>query len=72
MHRDYIPLIFGDLLLVASLTSLRIGLSVTIIEILLGAISGNLGLGTEDWMMYLATFGGVIRHSLQEQRLTRK
>jgi len=60
MHTDYIPLIVGSLVLVASLISLRIGLSVAIIEILLGAISGNLGLCTEDWMMYLANFGGII------------
>jgi len=60
MSADYIPLIIGGLVLIASLISLRIGLSVAIIEILLGAVSGNLGLGTEDWMMYLATFGGII------------
>ena len=60
MSADYIPLIVGGLVLIASLISLRVGLSVAIIEILLGAISGNIGLGTEDWMMYLATFGGII------------
>jgi len=60
MHTDYIPLIVGGLVLVASLISLRIGLSVAIIEILLGAISGNLGLGTDDWMIYFANFGGII------------
>jgi len=60
MQADYIPLIVGGLVLVASLISLRVGLSVAIIEILLGAISGNLGLGTEDWMLYLANFGGII------------
>jgi Kef-type K+ transport system membrane component KefB len=60
MHADYIPLIVGGLVLTASLISLRVGLSVAIIEILLGAITGNLGLGTEDWMIYLANFGGII------------
>lgn len=60
MHADYIPLIVGGLVLLASLISLRIGLSVAIIEILLGAILGNLGLGTEEWMIYLANFGGII------------
>jgi Kef-type K+ transport system membrane component KefB len=60
MHADYIPLIVGGLVLIASLISLRVGVSVAIIEILLGVISGNLGLGTEDWMVYLANFGGII------------
>ena len=60
MHADYIPLIVGGLVLISSLISLRVGLSVAIIEILIGAISGNLGLGTEDWMIYLANFGGII------------
>jgi Kef-type K+ transport system membrane component KefB len=60
MHSDYIPLIVGGLVLIASLISLRVGVSVAIIEILLGAISGNLGLGTQDWMLYLANFGGII------------
>jgi Kef-type K+ transport system membrane component KefB len=60
MHADYIPLIVGGLVLIASLISLRVGLSVAIIELLLGAISGNLGLVAEDWMIYLANFGGII------------
>lgn len=60
MHTDFIPLVVGGLVLIASLISLRLGLSVAIIEILIGAISGNLGLETEEWMMYLANFGGII------------
>lgn len=60
MKADYIPLIVGLLVLVSSLISLRIGLSVAIIEILLGAIAGNLGLKPEEWMMYLAGFGGIL------------
>jgi Kef-type K+ transport system membrane component KefB len=60
MHNDYIPLIVGGLVLIASLISLRLGISVAIIEILLGTIAGNLGLGTENWMLYLANFGGII------------
>ena len=60
MNADYIPLIIGSLVLISSLISLRIGLSVAIIEILLGAIAGNFGLGTQNWMLYLANFGGII------------
>jgi len=45
----------------ASLISLRLGLSVAIIEILLGALAGNFGiLQSEAWMTYLAGFGGIL------------
>jgi Kef-type K+ transport system membrane component KefB len=60
MNTDYIPLIVGGLVLISSLISLRLGLSVAIIEIIFGVIAGNLGLGTENWMLYLANFGGII------------
>jgi Kef-type K+ transport system membrane component KefB len=56
-----IPLVAGALILIASLISLRLGLSVAIIEILLGAIAGNLHLlQAEAWMTYLASFGGIL------------
>jgi len=60
VNSEYIPLIVGSLILISSLISFRIGISVAIIEILLGAIAGNSGLGTEGWMIYLANFGGII------------
>jgi dihydroxy-acid dehydratase len=61
MQADIVPLLAGLLIFLASLASLGIGLSVAIIEILLGAIFGNLGLiQAEDWMMYLAGFGGIV------------
>ena len=60
MNADIIPVIAGILIVLASLISLRTGLSVAIIEILLGAIAGNLGFHTEPWMIYLAGFGGII------------
>ena len=60
MHADIIPLIVGLLIFLASLISLWFGLSVAIIEITLGAIAGNLGLRTEEWMLYMATFGGIL------------
>jgi Kef-type K+ transport system membrane component KefB len=55
-----VPVIFGVLVLVASLISLKLGLSVAIIEIILGAISGQFGLETQEWMTYLAGFGGIL------------
>lgn len=60
MRPDLTPLIVGILVFVSSLISLRLALSVAIIEILLGAISGNLGLHSTEWMQYLATFGGIV------------
>jgi Kef-type K+ transport system membrane component KefB len=33
---------------------------VAIIEIVFGAIAGNLGLETQPWMVYLSNFGGII------------
>lgn len=44
----------------ASLISLRLGISVAIIEIILGVAAGNLGLEPREWMLYLAGFGGII------------
>jgi Kef-type K+ transport system membrane component KefB len=60
MHADIIPLIVGLLILLSAFISLRLAVSVAIIEILLGALAGSFGLKTEDWMSYIATFGGVL------------
>ena len=60
MRADHIPLIVGLLVFISSLISLKIGLSVAIIEIVLGVIAGNLGLMPEEWMLYLAGFGGIV------------
>jgi len=60
MPADITPLIVGLLIFLSSLVSLWLGLSVAIIEITLGAIAGNLGLQTEEWMLYMATFGGIL------------
>lgn len=59
MRADII-LVAGILVFIASLISLRVGLSVAIIEILLGAIAGNLGVQPDEWMLYLAGFGGIL------------
>jgi Kef-type K+ transport system membrane component KefB len=60
MHADVAPLVVGILIFVSSLISLKLGLSVAIIEITLGAVAGNLGLEAQPWMTYLATFGGIL------------
>jgi Kef-type K+ transport system membrane component KefB len=59
MSDSVIPLVMGVIVLVASLISLRLGLSVAIVEILLGAVGGSFGLHMQDWMTYLASFGGI-------------
>jgi len=49
------------LALAASLISIRIGLSVALVEILVGVIGGNfLGLHTTSWIDFLAGFGSVL------------
>jgi len=60
MKADLTPLIIGFLIYLASLVSIRFGFSVAIIEIVLGMIAGNLGLKPEGWMLYLASFGGIL------------
>jgi Kef-type K+ transport system membrane component KefB len=60
MHADVMPLIVGLLILLSSFISLWLGLSVAIIEIAMGAIAGSFGLQTEEWMRYMATFGGIL------------
>ena len=60
MNADITPLLVGLLILISSLLSLRLGLSVAILEIVAGAIAGNLGMEPKEWMLYLANFGGVL------------
>lgn len=60
MKADITPLIIGLLIYFSSLVSLRFAISVAIVEILLGMVAGNLGLHTEEWMTYLAGFGGIV------------
>ncbi|MBI5047434.1 MAG: cation:proton antiporter [Deltaproteobacteria bacterium] len=60
MHADITPLVVGLLIFISSLISLRFGISVAIIEIILGVIAGNYGIKPEDWMIYLAGFGGIV------------
>lgn len=60
MNADTSSLVVGLLVFFSSLISLRIGLSVAIIEIIFGTIAGNSGIQTQEWMLYLANFGGII------------
>ncbi len=61
METSMVPLIAGILVFLASIISLRLGISVAIIELLLGVIAGNyFGFQAEPWMVYLAGFGGIV------------
>jgi len=60
MKADIIPLLVGLLIFLSSLISLKIGISVAVIEIIFGVTAGNLGLQTEEWMLYFASFGGIV------------
>jgi Kef-type K+ transport system membrane component KefB len=49
------------LALVASLVSIRLGVSVALLEIAIGVVGGNLlGLATTPWIDFLASFGAVL------------
>lgn len=60
MFHESVPLIVGFIILLSSLISLRIGISVAIVEIVLGAIAGNMGMEPEAWMTYIAGLGGIV------------
>jgi len=51
----------GVLILLASMASVELGLSVAIIEIVLGVVGGNfLGLHTTSWIDFLAGFASIV------------
>jgi Kef-type K+ transport system membrane component KefB len=53
--------IAGALILIASMASAELGLSVAIVEIVLGVIGGNfLGLHTTPWVDFLASFASIV------------
>jgi Kef-type K+ transport system membrane component KefB len=53
--------IWVGLALIASLISIRLGISVALIEILVGVVAGNfVGLATHEWIDFLAAFGAVL------------
>jgi Kef-type K+ transport system membrane component KefB len=57
----FIATLAGVLILLASMTSIEFGLSVAIIEIVLGVIGGNwLGLHTTPWIDFLAGFASIV------------
>ena len=58
---DVFPLILGILILLASVISIKTNISITLVEITIGVIIGNLGFfNIESWMIYIASFGGIL------------
>lgn len=56
-----VAVITGILILIASMLSVELGVSVAIIEIILGVIGGNfLGLHSTPWFDFLAGFAGIV------------
>ncbi|MBP7211494.1 cation:proton antiporter [bacterium] len=60
MPKDLTQLTIAILVFLSSFISLRVGISVAIIEILLGVIAGNLGVHPQEWTIYLASMGGIV------------
>jgi Kef-type K+ transport system membrane component KefB len=58
---NLIAALWIGLALIASLVSIRLGISVALIEIATGVVGGNvLGLATTPWIDFLASFGAVL------------
>lgn len=58
---QYIALVIGLLVFLASLISVEAGISVALIEITLGVIGGNfLKISSTPWLTFLAGFGGIL------------
>jgi len=61
MVDGYIAVGMGLLVFLAAILSVELGVSVALIEIVLGVIGGNfLGLQTTPWIDYLAGFGSIV------------
>jgi Kef-type K+ transport system membrane component KefB len=57
----YVAAVLAIVVLTASMLSVELGLSVAIIEIIVGAAVGNiLHLASPDWLVFLAGFGSVV------------
>lgn len=57
----YIAMLLGMLILLASMVSVELGLSVAIVEIVLGVVAGNLlGIQTRPWLDFLAGFASIV------------
>jgi Kef-type K+ transport system membrane component KefB len=54
-------MVLGLLILLASMVSVKIGLSVALVEIVFGVLAGNfLGIHSTGWIDFLAGFAGIV------------
>jgi Kef-type K+ transport system membrane component KefB len=61
MSDGWIAMIMGLLIFAGALFSVEVGVSVALIEIVLGVLAGNfLGVHTTPWIDYLAGFGSIV------------
>jgi Kef-type K+ transport system membrane component KefB len=57
----YVAMILSILILLASMISVELGVTVAIVEIVLGVVAGNaLGLEPPEWLNFLATIASVV------------
>ena len=57
----YVAMVLGVVVLVASMVSVELGLSIAVIEIVLGVAAGNLlHLQAPEWLGFLASFGSIV------------
>src|SRR6266404_415069 len=69
----FIAAVWMGLALIASLISIRIGISVALIEILVGVLAGNLAIGLEGGTLHVGIAGasaGHLHHILQSTEWT--
>ena len=60
-NANLVAALWIGLALAASLLSIRLGISVALVEIALGVFGGNaLGMHTTPWIDFLASFGAVL------------
>jgi len=61
MEQMWIAAVLGVLILLASMVSVKTGLSVALVEIVFGIIAGNLlGVHSTPWIDFLAGFAGIV------------
>ncbi len=61
MEQLWIAMLAGLLVVLASMASVELGVSLTLIEISLGVVAGNfLGLTSPAWMDFLASFASIV------------
>ena len=57
----YVAMALAIAILAGSVISIEVGLSVSVIEIVLGVMAGNvLHLPSPGWLVFLASFGSVV------------